>query len=152
MKQRTHNSRSERGVQLVELAIALPVMMALMAAIAGFGNYFYTYTSLAKATRAGARYLSSKPFTNGEKDRARRLVVCGNPDSCAVGTEILPGLTPGDVEVSASGGGALLPQTVTVRIAGYNYNSIFNLAGFGGGSWLSVAVEPGTTMRYTLEN
>lgn len=140
-------------MQLVELAIALPVMMALMAAIAEFGNYFHTYTTLAKATRAGARYLSSKPYTDGEKDKAKRMVVCGNPDSCTSGTEILPGLTTSDIRITSSGGTTYLPQTITVSIAGYNYDSIFNLAGFGGGaSWLSVAVEPGTTMRYTLEN
>jgi len=147
------NRKRERGMQLVELAIALPVMMALMAAIAEFGNYFYTYTTLAKATRAGARYLSSKPYTDGEKDKAKRMVVCGNPDSCASGTEILPGLTTSDIQITSSGGTTYLPQTITVSIAGYNYDSIFNLAGFGSGSsWLSVAVEPGTTMRYTLEN
>ncbi|MGH9844388.1 MAG: TadE/TadG family type IV pilus assembly protein [Blastocatellia bacterium] len=147
------NQKRERGMQLVELAIVLPVVMALMAAIAEFGNYFYTYTTLAKATRAGARYLSSKSFTGGEKDKARRIVVCGNPDSCASGTEILPGLTTGHIQVTSSGGTTYLPQTIRVSIAGYNYNSVFNLAGFGdGSSWLSVAVEPGTTMRYTLEN
>jgi Flp pilus assembly protein TadG len=139
-------------MQLIELAIVLPVMMALMAAIAEFGNYFHSYTTLAKATRAGARYLSAKPYTSGERDRAKRMVVCGNPDSCASGTEILPGLSTSHVQITASGGTTYLPQTIRVNITGYDYNPVFNLAGFGGGSWISVAVEPGTTMRYTLEN
>jgi Flp pilus assembly protein TadG len=53
--------RSERGTQLVELALVLPVLLALFAATAEFGRYFYNYATLAKATRAGARYLATTP-------------------------------------------------------------------------------------------
>ena len=47
--------RGERGTQLVELAIVLPLFVLMFAAIAEFGRFFYTYTTLAKATRVGAR-------------------------------------------------------------------------------------------------
>ncbi len=40
--------KKERGTQLVELAIVLPVMLMLFASIAEFSNFFSTYTALDK--------------------------------------------------------------------------------------------------------
>ena len=41
--------RDERGIQLVEAAIVVPIFLVLFAATAEFGRYFYEYTTLAKA-------------------------------------------------------------------------------------------------------
>src|SRR5918992_785745 len=71
--------RDERGVQLVEAAIVLPIFLVLFAATAEFGRYFYEYTTLAKATRSGARYLSTAPVVAGEDAAAKNIVVYGNP-------------------------------------------------------------------------
>ena len=46
----------ERGSQLVELAIALPVMIVLLGSVAEFGRFFYMYTTLTNAVRGGAPY------------------------------------------------------------------------------------------------
>src|SRR5678815_3569376 len=72
--------REEQGVQLVELAIVLPIMLLLFAGLAEFGRYFYEYTTAAKAARAGARYLASKSVTSGKDyaGDAKNLVVYGN--------------------------------------------------------------------------
>ena len=51
--------RDERGVQLVELALVLPVLVVLFAAGAEFGRYFYEYTTLAKGSRVAVRYLAT---------------------------------------------------------------------------------------------
>ena len=40
--------RDERGIQLVELAITLPILILLFAAVAEFGRYYQAYTTLAK--------------------------------------------------------------------------------------------------------
>lgn len=145
--------RAESGVQLVELAIVLPIFLVLLAAVAEFGRYFYTYTTLAKATRVGARYLSSRIYTEGEKTKARNLVVCGSLETCSSGSEIISGLTTGNVAITTTGSSALFPQTVTVQIVGYNYQPVFDLAQWvGGSSWSSVEASPSTTMRYLLEN
>ena len=50
--------RREHGTQLVELAIALPLMLVLLGGIAEFGRLFYTYSTLTNAVRAGARHAS----------------------------------------------------------------------------------------------
>src|SRR5258705_10508235 len=59
--------RDERGLQLVELAIVLPVLVLLFAAAAEFGRYFYEYTTLAKGTRVAVRYLATAK-TNGDDE------------------------------------------------------------------------------------
>jgi Tfp pilus assembly protein PilE len=144
--------RSQRGIQLVELAIALPILMMLLAAMAEFRNYYYYYTTLSKATSAAARYLSSKAFTETEKMKAKNVAVCGNPDSCGSDAPTAPGLFASNIEITSSGG-AILPQTVTVRIIGYKYQPVLDLGKWTGGEpWADVDVSPSTTMRYLLEN
>ncbi len=150
---RHRSRRAESGAQLAELALVLPVFLVLLVAVAEFGLYFYTYTTLAKATRVGARYLSARVYTDGEKTKARNLVVCGSTSACATGSEVIKDLTTGNVTITSTGGSTTFPQTVTVRITGYNYQPIFDLSKFtGGASWQNVAVSPSTTMRYMLEN
>ena len=143
----------EEGVQLAEMAIVLPVFLALLAAIAEFGNYFNYYTTLAKATRAGARYISSKPYTTGEMDKAKNLMICGVMSGCGGSTPILPGFSASNIQITSAGGAAFLPNTVTVSIINYNYSSIFNLSKIANtSSWTAIPVKPSTTMRYLLEN
>ena len=63
--------RNERGVQLAELAIVLPVLLVLFGATVEFGRYFYEYTTLAKAARIGSRYLITADVNTVEKDKAK---------------------------------------------------------------------------------
>src|SRR5215470_3247709 len=146
------NKRRQRGIQLIELAIVAPVLMLLLAAMTEFRNYIYHYTTLAKTTRAAARYLSAKSFTEAEKEKARNVAVCGVPDSCDSVAPVLDGLSADNIEITSTGG-AVLPQTVTVRIVGYQYQPIFDLGGLTGAApWTAVDVSPSTTMRCLLEN
>ena len=142
----------EQGVQLVELAIVLPILLLMFAGIAEFGRYFYEYTTLAKGARLGARYLASKSVTSGTdwKGPAKNLVVYGNV--AGTGTPILPGLAPANVDVEYAGGPAGLPDTVTVKIINYQHESLFDLGGFLNSDSLSlnVDVKPSVTMRFLL--
>ena len=139
-------ARCERGTQLVELAIVLPVLLALFGATAEFGRFFYTYTTLTKATRAGARYLTVEPL-GGSDEQAQNLVVYGN--TAGTGEPIVSGLTPDHIEVTRGGGAASLPQLVTVRIEGYTYVPLFDIGLLIGRSSVSlnIDVSPSTTMR-----
>lgn len=142
--------REERGTQLAELAIVLPVLMLMFVATAEFGRFFYTYTTLAKATRLGARYLSAKAVGGTEVANAKRIVVYGDLGDGAQ-TPLLSGLGTANVDVAYSGGTATVPQTVTVRITGYRYQPLFNLGGaLGDRLSLNIDVQPSTTMRYLL--
>src|SRR5215208_1550127 len=82
--------REESGIQLVELAIVIPIFLILFAATAEFGRYFYEYTTLAKAARVGARYLVTEKVDCPEAAIARNLIVYGN--KAGTGSPILTDL------------------------------------------------------------
>lgn len=147
----------ERGVQLVELAIVLPVLLMLFAAVGEFGRYFYEYTTVAKATRVGARFMASKSLDSANTDwqlLTKKLVVYGNTDG--TGSPVLSGLTVDNVSISFEGGtyagGAGVPATVTVSIINYKHEPAFDLGKITNISALSlnVDIKPSVTMHYML--
>lgn len=143
-------ARNERGVQLVELAIVLPIFLLLFGATAEFGRFFYEYTTLAKATRAGSRYLATAAVSATEDARARNIVVYGNPDG--TGSPIVNGLTTANVTITRLGGTSSVPQTVKVQITGYKYQPIFDIGALTKSASLSmnIDVKPSVTMRYLV--
>src|SRR2546423_10056189 len=94
-------ARSERGTQLVELAIVLPVLLVLFGATAEFGRFFYTYQTLSKATRVGTRYLTTAPTGGASDDKAVNLVVYGN--MAGPGDPVARGLSPAKARIARHG-------------------------------------------------
>jgi Flp pilus assembly protein TadG len=143
-------ARDERGTQLIELAIVLPIFLMVFGAAAEFGRYFYEYTTLDKAARAGSRYLTTKAVNGTEDDKARNIVVYGN--AAGTGSPIVKGLTTAHVVITRQGGATSVPQTVTVQITGYKYQPVFDLGKLIKVDTLSlnVDVKPSVTMRYLL--
>lgn len=148
-------SRSERGIQLAELAIVIPIFALLFAATAEFGRYFYEYTTLAKAARVGARHLANAKLGKEADDCAKNLVVFGN--CTGTGEPILPGLEANDVTITKRNelGQVVtvgVPATVTVDITGFKHESLFNLGGLlkNDKFSLNIDVKPSITMRYLL--
>jgi Flp pilus assembly protein TadG len=141
-------ARCERGTQLVELAIVLPVLVLMLGAAAEFGRFFYTYQTLARATRAGARYLTTESASGSSDVKAENLVVYG--DETGTGTPVVSGLKPVQVRITRTGGTSAIPERVTVKIVGYRYQPLFDLGRLVGkpGLSLNVDVSPSTTMRY----
>ncbi|HEV2885084.1 MAG TPA: TadE/TadG family type IV pilus assembly protein [Pyrinomonadaceae bacterium] len=142
--------KNERGVQLVELAIVVPILVMLFAATAEFGRYFYEYTTLSKASRAGARYLATAPVLPAEDVAAKNIVVYGN--TAGTGSPILYGLTTANVTITRQGGVPVVPQTVKVQITDFKHQPLFNLGKLSNNQSLSlnVDVKPSVTMRYLL--
>ena len=142
----------ERGTQLLEVAIVIPILLLLFGAVAEFGRYFYEYTTAAKAARVGARYLASKSVNSGTNYElvAKNLVVFGNISG--TGSPVLPGMTTGNVDVQYVGGTSGVPALVKVSIVGYQHQSIINLGSLLNNTALStnVDVKPSVTMRYLL--
>jgi hypothetical protein len=149
-------ARNERGIQLAELAIVLPVLLILFAATAEFGRYFYEYTTLAKAARIGTRYLVTSKVNCAEATTAKNLVVFGN--AAGTGSPLVEGLTIANVSVTpndlaCSGGNPPgVPETITVKISGFKHQTLFDLGGLMNNSSfsLNVDVKPSVTMRYLL--
>ena len=149
--------RDEHGVQLVEIAIVLPLLLMMFGAVAEFGRYFYEYTTLAKAARVGGRFMAAKTLTSASTNwqlATKKLVVYGNTDG--TGSPVLPGLTIDNVELVFQGGtyssGSGVPATVTVRIINYKHKPVFDLGKLIKSKTLSLAVDvkPSITMRYML--
>jgi hypothetical protein len=145
--------RDEQGVQLLELAIVLPILLLLFAGLAEFGRYFYEYTTAAKGARLGARYLANKSVMstgNNWKGNAKNMVVYGN--IAGTGSPILPGLKPGNVDVQYEGDPLGVPDMVKVSIIDYKHEPLFDLGAFLNSPSLSlhVDVKPSVTMRFLL--
>ena len=142
--------KDECGIQLVELAIVLPIFLMLFAATAEFGRFFYEYTSVAKAARSGARYLASNCVNAGEDTKAKNLVVYGSLTN--TGTPVVDGLSTGNVTITKQGGVPKIPETVTISITDFKHEPIFDLGKMLKIPQLSlhVDVKPSVTMRYLL--
>jgi Flp pilus assembly protein TadG len=133
-------ARRDRGSQLVELAITLPVILILMAAGAEFGRFFYTYTTLTNAVRSGARHASKWEIgSSWTIPETEKMVVYGDYSNTSNGP-ILPGLTTGNVKVTANGPSPHAIQSVTVSITGYQYTPIFDLGKLTGITALSLKI------------
>ena len=162
--------RREDGSSIIELAIVFPILLILFVGSAELGRLFYTYTTLAKATNVGARYLSiSRNAVNGtaqeqtdEKTWARNLVVCGvqstSATACTNQTPIVVGLTTANVNICDNFSVPCSPvipaglvKHFRVEITGYTYSAgVWNLATMTGkaSSTFYFALKPGTETRY----
>ncbi len=56
--------RNEGGQAIVEFALVLPILMAILLGIIQFGIIFNNYITLTDATRAGARKAAVSRFLN----------------------------------------------------------------------------------------
>ena len=166
-RSRTRLINDERGSSIVELAIVFPILLILFVGVAEIGRLFYTYTTLAKATKMGARFLTTEKDaevspTNPNYDtivasvkaRAARLVVCGYEDSCGNGRpSVVTGLDTSNVQITLPNTtpGFIGPRYVTVQITGFNFQPlVFNIAGASNStsSTFYFALQPSTQMRY----
>jgi len=157
--------RRDDGTQMIEFAIVFPVLLLLFAGTAELGRLFYTYTTLAKATRGSARYLSLVTDTSWSGTSCqtgsvtlqmscttvgKNMVMCGNAGGCGGAGQpavILPNLTAANIVITpppASG----TPRFFTVAITSYSYQPlVFNLNAMTGGNF-NLTLTPSTTMRY----
>src|SRR5574341_835053 len=154
--------RRDNGTQMIEFAIVFPVLLLLFAGTAELGRLFYRYTSLAKATRGGARYLSLVKETNWSvgtcgglpitcTTAGQNMVMCGNPGGCGgAGQPAVsdPNLQANMITITPPDMAATGPKYVTVAITNYNYQPlVFNLNAMTGGNF-NLTLTPSTTMRY----
>ena len=108
--------RCEHGGALAEFAILVPFLAVMLAIVTEVGRYYQTYTTLTKATRSSARYLSNHSLTNSEINRAVSLAVCGKL-TCSGGDELVKGVGGGASIASANICiESTANSTITVRI------------------------------------
>jgi Flp pilus assembly protein TadG len=121
-------SRSnQKGVAIVEFALILPMLLVMSFMTTEIGRALYQYNSITKSVRDAARYLSTQtPGTH--QAEAQNLIVYGN--IAGTGDPVAPGLSTTNVSPpvwEAQGTGPVI-NTVTVRVTGYSFRSIFSSA------------------------
>jgi Flp pilus assembly pilin Flp len=155
--------RSESGGTLAELAILVPFLVVMLAAVSELGRFFQTYTTLSKATRTAARYLSNHQFNNLEKGRAKNLVVCGKL-VCSGNDALVAGLTTDNVCIQTTLTPQATVETITVSIprqetmtcedggtaTWLRYRPVFDIGALINDADFSLIypMPPSTTMRY----
>ncbi len=131
----------ERGTQLVELAISLPVMLILLGATTEFGRFFYSYTTLTNSVRAGARHASKwERNASWTFPETANMVVYGDFSDRSKGP-LLPGLSTSNVVVQANGASANKIDSVTVKIVNYKYQPLLDLGKLTGISALTLNID-----------
>lgn len=154
-------ARNESGGTLAELAILVPLLAVMLAAVSEFGRYFQSYTTLAKSTRSAARYLSNHPLTDVEKDKARNLAVCGKLTACG-SDKLVPGIDVTKVCIeTAPAEGKVTSVTVRIPRTGGGegdcggpvlYQPIFNIGALLHNSLsMNLPIAPSVTMRYVVD-
>lgn len=134
--------KGQKGVAILEFALILPFLLILTFLTIDFGRAIWEYNTLTKAVRDASRYLATQP--PGEKiTQARNLMVYGkltldgtetplavNLSLANVPAPTDPPSTPAcctwqEVTTTAVNGSSIVIKTVTVRISGYTFNSMF---------------------------
>ena len=144
-------ARNETGGALAELAILVPFLIVMMAAVTELGRLFQTYTALSKSTRAAARYISNNAYDDAHIANAKNVAVCGKT-SCTDVDPVVPNLTTDNVVVTPEfqpGGGGGNPLRVSVSITNYSFQPIFNLGALiNNDRFMSLPASGSTTMYY----
>lgn len=120
----------QSGVAMVEFALLAPFLLVMTMIVTELGRAVYEYNLVVKSTRDAVRYLSTQQ-QNTHTTEAANLIVYGN--TAGTGTRLARGLNLASVQtpVWQTMGTDPLINTVTVRVAGYQFqplaNSVFGL-------------------------
>jgi Flp pilus assembly protein TadG len=138
--QRSHTTRrrelplrSETGQAATEMALVLPILMAILLGIAQFGILFNNYITLTDATRTGARKAAVSRFT-GDQGAAAEAAVRAAASN----------LTATDLKVSVTSTNWTVPGSDVVVTATYPYN--LNILG-----WVIQSGDLTSTTKERLE-
>jgi PKD repeat protein len=142
--------RRIRGQSLVELALVLPVLLALLAAALDLGRVFYATISLNNAAREGALAAAKAPasFQAGQPcDTTTNVVVC-RVQLEAKGSAVAIDPTDISLACSVTGCPAQADSTVTVGVAGEFVLLTPLLSGLFGGQTISLSSSATAQIAY----
>lgn len=135
--------RSERGAELIEMAVALPLLLLVVMGIVDFGFLFQRYLVLTNAAMEGARVAVLPGYTTADAQaRATAYATTGG-----VPLPVNAVATP--VSLAGANGGSWPGMRITVTHV-YRYQYIGPIAGLFGGSFDSVTLTAQSTVRRQL--
>jgi Flp pilus assembly protein TadG len=133
---------SERGAELVEFAIVLPLLLLVTMGIIDFGFMFQRYVVLTNAAMEGARVAVLPGYSTS--DVQARVTAYAEGGGIPAGT--VPPAVVVDVALPAPGGTWPGKEVTVTHNYGFNYlGPVATL--FGGGSGRTVTLTARSTMR-----
>jgi Flp pilus assembly protein TadG len=154
---RSRQLASERGAEVIEFAIVLPVLLLVVFGIIDFGFLFQRYVVVTNAAVEGARVASLPGYGDADaQDRALEyareggipgLAATGTPCRATAGDPNQICVYVADVPLPGSTPSTTWPgKQVTVTYI-YNYSYIGPIASMFGSSFNSVTLNARSTMR-----
>ena len=144
IRRRRNRLGNDRGSELIELAIVLPILLLICAAIMDFGFLFQRYEVVTNAAREGAR-LASLADTYSDTDIQNRV----NDYLTSSGLTAAP--TAPVIVRSAMNVGGVGPVVDIVSVTVFypsQFTFIGSLAGLVGGTgWTSITLRATSVMR-----
>jgi Flp pilus assembly protein TadG len=141
---RLRRMRSQRGAELIELAIVLPILLLVFVGIIDFALVMQRFVTINNAAREGARIAVLPGYSPADvQNRVTQYVREGTGDSSASPTTVV---TP--VSIDPPGVTPPFPAAqVTVTLT-HSYLFLGPVSGLlGGGSFTSITLTARSTMR-----
>jgi Flp pilus assembly protein TadG len=140
---------SERGAQVIEFAIVLPILLVVFAGIVDFGLIFNRYEVVVNAAREGARVGSLPNYTLAQvQTRVNNYLNAG----LGAGTSNNATVTMAGTTVTPTVGNPYAAQTVTVALTnGYwLLGPLITLVGGNSAQFGAITLTAQVTMRVQL--
>jgi Flp pilus assembly protein TadG len=138
--------RTERGAELIELAIVLPILLLVFVGIIDFALVMQRFLTISNAAREGARIAVLPGYSQTDvQNRVTQYVREGTGDNTVSPTTVL---TPVTIDPDGAGGKpGFAAAQVTVTMT-HSYLFLGPVSGlFGGGSFSSITLTARSTMR-----
>ncbi len=117
--------RSERGAELVEFALVLPLLLVLIGGIIDFGFLFQRYEVVTNAAREGARLRSLAGYTDAAaRTRVREYIRVGLNLTQAQLDAAVPNSAAGVNITAGTVAGVTPPVQTTIVAVTYQHNFI----------------------------
>ena len=131
--------RTESGSELIELALVIPILLLVCAAIVDFGFLFRSWETVTNAAREGARVGSLPNYQDNDViDRVELyMAAAGIPQTV---------VTNVSAETLVTGAGTMTVRAVTVRMT-HDFVILSGFQDFFGGGFGSVDVAARAVMR-----
>ena len=133
----------ERGAQIIEAALVLPLLLLVVLGILDFGVLFWRFESVTNAAREGARVAILPGYSSTDvENRVQQYLT----DAGLAGTPVTTVVAPVGVDV---GGGTCITMTGATVSYPHDFFLVGALVGyFGGTSLTSTSLNATSMMRY----
>ena len=134
--------RDERGSQIVEGALVLPLLLLVVLGILDFGLLFWRFETVTNAAREGARVAILPGYTTTDvENRVQQFLT----DAGLTATPTTTVVAPVAVDV---GGGTCITMTGATVSYPHDYFLVGAIMGYWGSSLTSTSLNATSMMRY----